>query len=79
MIREVLGVFNEQWDEKFVEEVQKEGLAVKRNLTETLNSLFRLRNSVAHGGKNINIGHSELRLYYDDAKRIIRIIARIIP
>jgi hypothetical protein len=79
-IKEMLGAFDEHWADNFVREIDLENKRSKKDLAQTLNTIFSMRNSIAHGGAaSVNITPSSLRAYYESAKQIIRIVARVIP
>ncbi|MFZ4813424.1 MAG: HEPN domain-containing protein [Phototrophicaceae bacterium] len=77
-IRDMLEAFDEDWEKEFRAKAKTAFPKAPISVADKLNGLFVLRNQLAHGGDS-PIGITELQDYFDFAKKIIRIVAEILP
>jgi RiboL-PSP-HEPN len=64
-IFELLQRFDQGWSSRFTQRVPQES-----KLSQSVNSLYALRNSISHGGSG-NCGLVTVKQYYQDAKLVV--------
>jgi hypothetical protein len=65
-IVELLKRFETDWATKFEKQVPEE-----EKLAQSVQSVYALRNSIAHGG-TANCGLKTVKTYYDDAQKVVK-------
>ncbi len=62
------GSFNANWRK----ELEK---ATESQIKDSIDSVVRIRNSIAHG-QNIGVSHSYIKIYYQDAVKVVELIEK---
>lgn len=74
-IKGLIGKFDQQWKRAITEKIN--ALPDKETVVDELKSLNELRNNFAHG-KSISATFSNVRAYYDSAKKITDIVDEVL-
>ena len=71
-LRDTLGLFSTEWQEQFVMFIQD-----NQQLKASLDSIITNRNNIAHG-QHVSLTLKSVKQYYDDIKKVIKELDKII-